>query len=243
MTQEHLQTLIERAVEKANADNNAKNVIRTGVRYEPEQSPNILSGVIDIYEAPHRFRLSQTYDQFTRTAVYRFESDIDGSVRNIPIQPNGTYDTVAQDRLVDTMRDIIASKQLELCDIPMSPTQQMIVDAVDEMWDEYKQYHRNPNWVLEPHTTADPNKVQFQMRIDGFESTVTIARYAVHEEFPEGCLAIKSKSQPLELHSGHKGDQLDDIVMGYIVQEVESVFEDIVADMEAEEDEDDYELE
>lgn len=243
MTQEHLQTLIERAVEKANADNNAKNVIRTGVRYEPEQSPNILSGVIDIYEAPHRFRLSQTYDQFTRTAAYRFESDIDGSVRNIPIQPNGTYDTVAQDRLVDTMRDIIASKQLELCDIPMSPTQQMIVDAVDEMWDEYKQYHRNPNWVLEPHTTADPNKVQFQMRIDGFESTVTIARYAVHEEFPEGCLAIKSKSQPLELHSGHKGDQLDDIVMGYIVQEVESVFEDIVADMEAEEDEDDYELE
>lgn len=141
------------------------------------------------------------------------------------------------------MRDIIASKQLELCDIPMSPTQQMIVDAVDEMWDEYKQYHRNPNWVLEPHTTADPNKVQFQMRIDGFESTVTIARYAVHEEFPEGCLAIKSKSQPLELHSGHKGDQLDDIVMRYIVQEVESVFEDIVADMEAEEDEDDYELE
>ena len=243
MTQEHLQSLIERAVEKANADNNAKNVIRTGVRYEPEQSPNILSGVIDIYEAPHRFRLSQTYDQFTRTAAYRFESDIDGSVRNIPIQPNGTYDTVAQDRLVDTMRDIIASKQLELCDIPMSPTQQMIVDAVDEMWDEYKQYHRNPNWVLEPHTTADPNKVQFQMRIDGFESTVTIARYAVHEEFPEGCLAIKSKSQPLELHSGHKGDQLDDIVMGYIVQEVESVFEDIVADMEAEEDEDDYELE
>lgn len=243
MTQEHLQTLIERAVEKANADNNAKNVIRTGVRYEPEQSPNILSGVIDIYEAPHRFRLSQTYDQFTRTAAYRFESDIDGSVRNIPIQPNGTYDTVAQDRLVDTMRDIIASKQLELCDIPMSPTQQMIVDAVDEMWDEYKQYHHNPNWVLEPHTTADPNKVQFQMRIDGFESTVTIARYAVHEEFPEGCLAIKSKSQPLELHSGHKGDQLDDIVMGYIVQEVESVFEDIVADMEAEEDEDDYELE
>lgn len=243
MTQEHLQTLIERAVEKANADNNAKNVIRTGVRYEPEQSPNILSGVIDIYEAPHRFRLSQTYDQFTRTAAYRFESDIDGSVRNIPIQPNGTYDTVAQDRLVDTMRDIIASKQLELCDIQMSPTQQMIVDAVDEMWDEYKQYHRNPNWVLEPHTTADPNKVQFQMRIDGFESTVTIARYAVHEEFPEGCLAIKSKSQPLELHSGHKGDQLDDIVMGYIVQEVESVFEDIVADMEAEEDEDDYELE
>ena len=243
MTQEHLQTLIERAVEKANVDNNAKNVIRTGVRYEPEQSPNILSGVIDIYEAPHRFRLSQTYDQFTRTAAYRFESDIDGSVRNIPIQPNGTYDTVAQDRLVDTMRDIIASKQLELCDIPMSPTQQMIVDAVDEMWDEYKQYHRNPNWVLEPHTTADPNKVQFQMRIDGFESTVTIARYAVHEEFPEGCLAIKSKSQPLELHSGHKGEQLDDIVMGYIVQEVESVFEDIVADMEAEEDEDDYELE
>ena len=243
MTQEHLQTLIERAVEKANVDNNAKNVIRTGVRYEPEQSPNILSGVIDIYEAPHRFRLSQTYDQFTRTAAYRFESDIDGSVRNIPIQPNGTYDTVAQDRLVDTMRDIIASKQLELCDIPMSPTQQMIVDAVDEMWDEYKQYHRNPNWVLEPHTTADPNKVQFQMRIDGFESTVTIARYAVHEEFPEGCLAIKSKSQPLELHSGHRGEQLDDIVMGYIVQEVESVFEDIVADMEAEEDEDDYELE
>lgn len=59
MTQEHLQTLIERAVEKANADNNAKNVIRTGVRYEPEQSPNILSGVIDIYEAPHRFRLSK----------------------------------------------------------------------------------------------------------------------------------------------------------------------------------------
>ena len=243
MTQEHLQSLIERAVEKANADNNAKNVIRTGVRYEPEQSPNILSGVIDIYEAPHRFRLSKTYHQFTRTAAYRFESDIDGSVRNIPIQPNGTYDTVAQDRLVDTMRDIIASKQLELCDIPMSPTQQMIVDAVYEMWDEYKQYHRNPNWVLEPHTTADPNKVQFQMRIDGFESTVTIARYAVHEEFPEGCLAIKSKSQPLELHSGHKGDQLDDIVMGYIVQEVESVFEDIVADMEAEEDEDDYELE
>lgn len=243
MTQEHLQNLIERAVEKANADNNAKNVIRTGVRYEPEQSINVLTGMIDIYEKPYRFQLSQTYDQFTRTAAYRFESDIDGSVRNIPIQPNGTYDTVAQDRLVDTMRDIIASKQLELCDIPMSPTQQMIVDAVDEMWDEYKQYHRNPNWVLEPHTTANPNKVQFQMRIDGFESTVTIARYAVHEEFPEGCLAIKSKSQPLELHSGHKGDQLDDIVMGYIVREVESVFDDIVADMEAEEDEDDYGLE
>lgn len=242
MTQEHLRNLIERAVEKANADNNAKNVIRTGVRYEPEQSPNTLAGVIDIYETPYRFRLSQPYDQLTRTAKYRFENDIDKSVRNVPIKLDDIYDTIAQDRLVDTMREIIVSKQLELCDIPMSSTQQMIVDAVGEMWDEYKQYHRNPNWVLEPHTTADPSKVHFQMRIDGFESTVTIARYATHEEFPEGCLAIKSKSQPLELHSGHKGAELDDIVMGYIVREVESVFDDIVADMEAE-DEDDYELE
>lgn len=244
-TQEHLRNLIERAVEKANADNSAKNVIRTGVRYEPEQSPNTLTGVVDIYEAPHRFRLSQTYDQFTRTAAYRFESDIDGSVRNIPIQPNGAYDTDAQDRLVDTMRDIIVSKQLELCDIPASPTQHMIADSVRELWDEFKQTQRNPDWDLEPYVTADPNKVQFQMRIDDYTSTITIGRYATHENFPEGCLSIKTTNQPLEYHSGHKGAQLDDVVMECIEREVAHVFEDIVAEMKAieNEDEDDYELE
>ena len=118
MTQEHLRNLIERAVEKANADNNAKNVIRTGVRYEPEQSPNTLAGVIDIYETPYRFRLSQPYDQLTRTAEYRFENDIDKSVRNVPIKLDDIYDTIAQDRLVDTMREIIVSKQLELLRYP-----------------------------------------------------------------------------------------------------------------------------
>lgn len=245
MTQEQLQNLIERAVEKADADNNAKNVIRTGVRYEPKQSPNVLTGVIDIYEKPYRFQLSQTYDQFTRTAAYRFESDIDGSVRNIPIQPNGTYDTVAQDRLVDTMRDIIASKQLELCDIPASQTQHMIADSVLELWDEFKRTQRNPDWDLEPHVTADPNKVQFQMRVDDYTSTITIGRYATREDFPEGCLSIKTTNQPLEFHSGHKGAQLDDVVMECIEREVAHVFEDIVADMKAveDEDEDDYELE
>lgn len=240
MTQEHLQNLIERAVEKANADNNAENFIRTGVRYEPEQSTNTLTGMIDIYEAPYRFRLSQTYDQFTRAAAYRFGSDIDGSVRNVPIRPNGAYDTAAQDRLVETMREIIVSKQLELCDISASQTQHMIADSVLELWDEFKQTQRNPDWDLEPHVTADPNKVQFQMRVDDYKSIITIARYATHEDFPEGCLSIKTTNQPLEFHSGHKGVQLDAVVMGYIEREVASAFEDIVADMKVDED---YELE
>ena len=141
------------------------------------------------------------------------------------------------------MRDIIVSKQLELCDIPASQTQQLIADSVLDLWEEFKRTRRNPDWDLEPHVTADPNRVQFQMRVDDYTSIITIGRYTTREDFPEGCLSIKTTNQPLEFHSGHKGAQLDDVVMECIEREVAHVFEDIVADMKAEEAEDDYELE
>lgn len=231
MTQEHLQNLIERAVEKANADNNADNFIRTNIRYGQTQNPYTVSGVIDIYELPHQFRLSRLYNQLTRTMVYRFESGIDGTVRNVPTYMDEDADAKAQNQLVDILYEIITSKQLECCDIPATPTQQMIADSVGEIWNEYKQCHRNPNWVLKPHVTGDPNKVQFQMRIDGYESTVTIARYAVHEEFPEGCIAVKTTSQPLEFHSAHKGSQLDGIVMERISREVDTLLDNLIEDV------------
>lgn len=236
ITQEQLQNLIERAVEKANADNNAENFILTNMRYGQTQNPYTVSGIIDIYEVPHQFRLSRLYNQLTRTIVYRFESGIDGTVRTVPTSMDEDVDTKAQNQSVDIMREIIVSKQLECCDIPASPTQQLIADSVCELWDEFKQTYRNPSsWDLIPHVTGDPNKVQFQLCVDGYESTITVARYGVHEEFPEGCIAVKTKSQPLEFHSAHKGSQLDDIVMERIAREVDVILDNLIDGVEPDE--------
>lgn len=50
MTQEHLRNLIERAVDKVDADNNEADFIRTRVKFEPNQSENAIKGVIAVYE-------------------------------------------------------------------------------------------------------------------------------------------------------------------------------------------------
>lgn len=229
MTQEHLQTLIERAVEKANADNNADEFIRVHAKFEPTERTDMIAGKISVYERPHYFQMMQTANKMTGTTEYKFASEFDNATHNIPKHADKTLsDTETANQLVNTVYKLIESKRLEIYDIGPTPTQQRIANNVNAMWNNIKRTHGNTDWVLKQQVTGDPNKVYFHMDLGHNQSTAVIGRYEVDDATH---VSIETKNQPLRHYSSVVDGSLGDIVYGVLEQEVEILNERIIDDI------------
>ena len=233
MTQEHLRNLIERAVEKANADNIDQDFIRTRVKFEPNQSENAIKGVIAVYEQPHRFHLSQTTNAMTGTTEYRFESELDNNAYNIPRHTDSSLTNAKiEDQLVNKVFELIDEKRLNIQDAPLTSTQELITDQMYDIWRDVKQLNGYPEWALKVRPSGDPNKMYFQMNALGQQSIIALGRYETHEEYPEGCLTLQTTRQPLEYHSSKmKEGGLCEAVMDHILYELSMIHEDMISDV------------
>lgn len=233
MTQEHLRNLIERAVEKANADNNEADFIRTRVKFEPNQSEKAIKGVIAVYEQPHRFHLSQTMNAMTGTTEYRFESELDNNAYNIPRHTDSSLTNAKiEGQLVNKVFELIDEKRLNIQDAPLTSTQELITDQMYDIWRDVKQLNGYPEWALKVRPSGDPNKMYFQMNALGQQSIIALGRYETHEEYPEGCLTLQTTRQPLEYHSSKmKEGGLCEAVMDHILYELHMINEDMLSDV------------
>lgn len=233
MTQEHLRNLIERAVDKVDADNNEADFIRTRVKFEPNQSENAIKGVIAVYEQPHRFHLSQTTNVMTGTTEYRFESELDNNAYNIPRHTDSSLTNAKiEGQLVNKVFELIDEKRLNIQDAPLTSTQELITDQMYDIWRDVKQLNGYPEWALKVRPSGDPNKMYFQMNALGQQSIIALGRYETHEEYPEGCLTLQTTRQPLEYHSSKmKEGGLCEAVMDHILYELSMIHEDMISDV------------
>ena len=232
MTQEHLRNLIERAVDKVDADNNEADFIRTRVKFEPNQSENAIKGVIAVYEQPHRFHLSQTMNVMTGTTEYRFESELDNNAYNIPRHTDSSLTNAKiEDQFVNKVFELIDEKRLNIEEAPPTETQELIAYQMYDIWREVKEQNGYPDWALKCHPSGDPNKMYFQMNALGQQSIIAVGRYATHEEYPEGCLTIQTTRQPFKSHSAKSESDLCGVVMDHILYELHMINEDMLSDV------------
>lgn len=231
-TQEHLRNLIERAVEKANADNTDQDFIRTRVNFEPTGHENLIRADVRIYDRPHQLILAKGVNDRTNTTEYKFVSDIDGFTHNIPAYPDESItDEELQDRLVDTLYVLFASEQLDVTDVPDTLKQQMIIDGAEDLWDNIKNDIGNVAWEMKPYISQNPNEVIFDMNLEGVTSKMTIASYDAFEGGFGGCVVIKTENQPVEFYPEREGSAIDDAVYGMMMREVQILNEGLVSDM------------
>lgn len=232
MTQEHLRNLIERAVEKANADNTDQDFIRTRVNFEPTGHENLIRADVRVYDQSHQLILAKGVNDRTNTTEYKFVSDIDGFTHNIPAYPDESItDEELQDRLVDTLYVLFASEQLDVTDVPDTLKQQMIIDGAEDLWDNIKTDVGNAAWEMKPHISQNPNEVIFDMNLEGVTSKMTIASYDAFEGGIGGCVVIKTENQPVEFYPEREGSLIDDAVYNMMMREVQILNEGLVSDM------------
>ena len=233
MTQEHLQNLMERAVEKVNTDNNENDFIRTCLVIETTEHENEITGRVSVYERPYAFRLSQTRNVMTGTTEYKFGSDFDGNTYCIPHHPDRTLgNNEVQQQLVNKVCTLINTKRVDIQDAPLTSTQELITDQMYDIWRDVKQLNGYPEWALKVRPSGDPNKMYFQMNALGQQSIIALGRYETHEEYPEGCLTLQTTRQPLEYHSSKmKEGGLCEAVMDHILYELSMIHEDMISDV------------
>ena len=232
MTQEHLRNLIERAVEKANADNTDQDFIRTRVNFEPTGHENLIRADVRVYDQSHQLILAKGVNDRTNTTEYKFVSDIDGFTHNIPAYPDESItDEELQDRLVDTLYVLFKSEQLEMTDVPETLKQQMIIDGAEDLWDNIKNDIGNVAWEMKPYISQNPNEVIFDMNLEGVTSKMTIASYDAFEGGIGGCVVIKTENQPVEFYPEREGSLIDDAVYDMMMREVQILNEGLVSDI------------
>lgn len=227
MTQEHLQTLIERAVQKVTADNTDQEFIRVSMKYPPADNTdsNRIRATLNIYEKPYHLQLAKITNRMTNTTGYQLGSSIDNAVRSIPTSSQDILsDEQVQNQIVDVIYNQIKSKQLDLENVPNTPTQDRLDACMLEVWGNMKVSPKNTGWEFKSIACVEPNTAKYEWNLGFTKSEISVAMRQPGEidEYANGCVEFKSTNQNttyVAMNDSIRATDITDMMFAFMVDE------------------------